>query len=389
MGLIKDTAYNYYGGSQSFLGDGLTINFNVVLTPQPKLQKDIFVYVNGEVLNDDEYTYENNVLTIGAYVLDDDGNVVLDENGDPTIDETNPPLLEFDQVVVTLVNKQHGNYRYTSLADLVNNFMVSYVGDGKIINRAKRRDILFHAKRAMQEFAFDIAKVEKIQEIELGPNLSIPMPQDYVNYVAFSYVDEYGVEHPINRGRITSSPSEAILQDDDALYMFDDEEQVIKTTSLTDERLLNLDARSLTGSYNNEDYFYNRDYPAEKLIEAGKRYGGTPELMNKNGFFYIDEYKGAFKFSSNLVGAIITIKYVSDSLGTDEEMKVHKFAEEALYKYVAHAILSTMAQVPEYIVNRFKRERRAAMRNAKLRLYDLKLPELTNVMRGKSKHIKS
>jgi len=47
-----------------------------------------------------------------------------------------------------------------------------------------------------------------------------------------------------------------------------------------------------------------------------------------------------------------------------------------------------MSQVPEYIVNRFKKERRAAMRNAKLRMYDLKLPELTQVMRGKSKQIK-
>lgn len=131
MGLIKDTAYNYYGGSQSFLGDGLTIDFNVVLTPQPKLSKEIFVFVNGEQLNEDEFTYENNVLTIGAYVLDDDGDVVLDENGDPTIDENNPPLVEFDQLVVTLVNKQHGNYRYTSLNDVVNNFIVSYVGDGK------------------------------------------------------------------------------------------------------------------------------------------------------------------------------------------------------------------------------------------------------------------
>ena len=39
-------------------------------------------------------------------------------------------------------------------------------------------------------------------------------------------------------------------------------------------------------------------------------------------------------------------------------------------------------------LNRFRRERRAAMRNAKLRLSNLKLKELTQVMRGKSKQIK-
>ena len=69
-------------------------------------------------------------------------------------------------------------------------------------------------------------------------------------------------------------------------------------------------------------------------------------------------------------------------------MQIHKLAEEALYKYVAYAILTTKSNVPEYIVNRYKRERRAAMRNAKLRLSNIKLRELTQIMRGKSKQIK-
>jgi len=69
-------------------------------------------------------------------------------------------------------------------------------------------------------------------------------------------------------------------------------------------------------------------------------------------------------------------------------MQIHKLAEEALYKYIAYAILSTKSNIPEYIVNRYRRERRAAMRNAKLRLSNIKLRELTQIMRGKSKQIK-
>ena len=45
-------------------------------------------------------------------------------------------------------------------------------------------------------------------------------------------------------------------------------------------------------------------------------------------------------------------------------------------------------EIPEYIVNRFKRERRAAMRNAKLRLSNVKLAEIAATMRNKSKQIK-
>ena len=51
-------------------------------------------------------------------------------------------------------------------------------------------------------------------------------------------------------------------------------------------------------------------------------------------------------------------------------------------------LLSTRIGIPEFIINRYRRSRRAAMRNAKIRLSNLKVGELTQVMRGKSKHIK-
>ena len=56
-------------------------------------------------------------------------------------------------------------------------------------------------------------------------------------------------------------------------------------------------------------------------------------------------------------------------------MKIHKFAEEGMYKSLVYNILSTRALVPEYIINRYKKERRAAMRNAKHRLSQLKIGE--------------
>jgi hypothetical protein len=102
----------------------------------------------------------------------------------------------------------------------------------------------------------------------------------------------------------------------------------------------------------------------------------------------LDELNGKISFSSDLADEIITLKYISDGLGTDDEMQIHKFAEDAMYKYITHAIASTKANMPEYIINRFRKEKRAAMRNAKLRLSSLKLDELTQVMRGKSKVLK-
>jgi hypothetical protein len=120
----------------------------------------------------------------------------------------------------------------------------------------------------------------------------------------------------------------------------------------------------------------------------GARYGLEPEFANSNGVYFIDNLRGRIFFDSSLSGKIITLKYVSDSLGTDGEMIVHKFAEEAMYKHIAYAILATRANTQEYLVMRFKKEKFAATRQAKLRLSNLKSEELTQVMRGKSKIIK-
>jgi hypothetical protein len=134
---------------------------------------------------------------------------------------------------------------------------------------------------------------------------------------------------------------------------------------------------------NNDDYEDDTYWPHE-----GRRYGLEPSHAQINGSFYIDDRLGKIHFSSDVNGKTVILDYISDSLGTDKEMKVHKFAEEALYKWIAYGILSSRANVPEYIVQRFKKEKFAETRKAKLRLSNIKLEEITQILRGKSKQIK-
>ena len=89
-----------------------------------------------------------------------------------------------------------------------------------------------------------------------------------------------------------------------------------------------------------------------------------------------------------MAGETVTLKYVSDGLGTDAEMVVHKFCEEACYKWIAYGILSTRSNIPEYIVQRFKKERFAETRKAKIRLSNIKIEEFTQVLKGIGKQIK-
>ena len=275
----------------------------------------------------------------------------------------------------------YGSYIYISLDDIINNFIVAYVGAGKLIPSAKRTDIMFHAKRGLQEFSYDTLKVIKSQELTIPPSLSIIIPQDYVNYVKCSWVDDAGAKHIIYPTRVTSNPTELPIQDDTGEPTQDKTgANLLSQQSLTEERWKN---RSLTTDFQPDDYRYPFN---EGLI--GQRYGLQPEEAQVNGMFTINERTGTFSFSSDLAGKLIILEYISDGLAVDLDMKLPKMAEQAMYMHIAYSILSGRAGVPEYVVNRFKRDRSSALRNAKIRLSNIKIEEIAQVFRNKSKWIK-
>ena len=537
-----------------------------------------------------------------------------------------------------------GGYQFTSLDDVITQFQIAYVGEDKIISKARRSDVAFHAQRALQELSFDTLKSVKSQQIDVPPSLTMVLPHDYVNYTKLSWVDSAGIKHPIHRTSVTSNPFEIkqgvggnrdyvfeagqemlsnsgfsdvngydatgwnkkqsgafggnfqsgvgifngklrwsyvsttfsgqtagqtsafyqqidvtglkavdisadgvvanITYDNSALKNNGDPNPNASGTAVstirfglttTDPSLINdlsnipdyahsyvngsgatitvstnqspffkseffdlgyvewngsdsstktldtlsvegydtvyvvaisyvelsvpiqsglalkpagytpistpngliqttdgdgnvtwaldpdvkvtgagnlnsLDNLSVVSSYvatplsqatnttnsstwnnyksgtptsNQDDYQDDTYWPLD-----GSRFGLDPQHAQANGSFYIDPRLGRIHFSSNISGKTVILDYISDSLGTDAEMQVHKFAEEAMYKWIAYAILSTRANTQEYIVQRFRKERFAAVRTAKLRLSNIKLEELTQILRGKSKQIK-
>lgn len=297
------------------------------------------------------------------------------------ITETNEQYYLGPDSVWNSLDENYGGYQFIPIKDIVNNFMISYVGEEKIISKLKRTDVAFHAQRGIQELTFDTLPSIKTQEIEIGPQLYMVLPQDYVNYVKFTWVDDRGIERVIYPAIKTSNP-QSILQDGNYEYTYDHTGEILYAgRSLTSERFMASSGGSVQDeNYNNGDFLVSQNY--------GRRYGSNPENMQSNGVFFIDPARGLVHFSSDLVGRIVTIKYISDGLATDEGMVVHKFAEEALYKYIAHAVLATRSNTPEYMIARFKKEYVAARRNAKIRLSNIKIEEITQVMRNKSKHIK-
>ena len=287
--------------------------------------------------------------------------------------------------------QNYGSYEYVTLGDVVNNFIVAYVGAGKLIPSVKRTDLIFHAKRALQEFSYDTLKSIKSQELTIPPNLGVVIPQDYVNYVRMSWIDQAGVQriiYPANN--LTNSPYSTPLQDSEGVPTQDNFGENIEGTSITEERWKSNSQGILEGEFNASVDWAGFDwgYGGMWNLGYGQLYGIDPQYSQVNGWFNMNDREGKISFSSNLVGKLIILEYISDGLAYDMDSRVPKLAEAAIYAYLSHAVLASRINQPEYIINRLKREASSKLRNTKIRLSNIKLGEIVQVMRGKSKWIK-
>ena len=385
-GLIIETNSQYYAGQQAFVGDNATLDFTCTFNT------DLIATVGG-------VSNTNYSVTVNGAAQVENTNYSLLSTPKNTIRFTVAPALDASIVVslvVTTKRDNYGGYQYASLNDIINNFIVAYVGAGKLIPSVKRTDVIFHAKRGMQEFSYDTLKSVKSQELTISPSLTAVIPQDYVNYVRLSWIDQLGVKRIIYPNtNLTINPAQAPEQDSTGQIVQDNLEENIDTDPpQTVERWRSADDKKITGLFNADSVNAGYDIDGINMSSIywggayGQRYGLDPSLTQTNGWFGIDEARGVFTFSSNLKGRLIVIEYISDGLAYDLDTRVPKMIEDAMYAHISHAIIASRINQPEYIVNRLKRERSAKLRNAKIRLSNIKIGELTQLMRGKSKWIK-
>ena len=397
-GLITETNRQYYEGAQGFIADGpnqYVTTFNTDLVFGSWDPNEINYALNNFKLytsptglpgSFEEYLLEYSVvdntiaiadaLAIGTYVVVqlkilDGGNYGDKDAFGNTVEEN------------------YGSYAYITLNDIINNFIVAYVGTGKLVSDVKRTDVIFHAKRGLQEFSYDTLKSIKSQELNIPHSLSVVIPQDYVNYVKMSWIDHAGLKHPIYPvNALTTNPYENPIQDSRGVPIQDNFDANIEGDSLTEERW---NANRILQNFYDNDFgdvdFYNGDNWVQDRF-FGQLYGLDPQYANINGYFSINDRENKISFSSNLVGKLIVLEYISDGLAYDLDSRLPKMAEEAMYAYILHAIISTRSGSQEYLVRRLQQDKSTKLRNAKIRLSNIKLEEITQVLRGKSKWIK-
>lgn len=406
MSLVTETNQQYYQGAQGFRGnsDGdagqvftTTFNTDLVLGNYDPNEIDytlnnfkIYTSTTGlpgswsEYTN--AYTLSNNAVTITGALAANIFLVVQLKK----LDGGNYASTPAEEAIGDTVENNYGGYSYITLNDAIDNFMVGYVGDGKIIQTAKKSDVLFFAKRTLQEFSYDTLKSIHSQELTIPASLNIVLPQDYVNYVNVSWIDTYGVKRPIfPTNNLTTIPYNTPVQDNKGVPTQDNFGENIEGTSITKERFDSMNTDILNNNFDLDDWaYFSNAYGYNGNWNIGQFYGADPQYSNVNGYFTIDEREGKMSFSSDLVDKLIVLEYISDGLAYDKDTKVPKLAEEALYASILHYIVSTRANQPEYLVQRLRKDKSSKLRNAKIRLSNIKLTEIVQVMRGKSKWLK-
>lgn len=287
-------------------------------------------------------------------------------------------------------NENWGSYQYISLEDIVNNFMLMYVGNDKLINNVQRYNVLFHAKRGIQEINYDALKEIKVLEISICDDLKFILPNDYVNYVRISLYKD-GVLRPLTEN-IQTNYSNSYLQDNNCRVLFDQDGNVLEGTSILDyDRVTNQQKTMYPGSglyAGREGINIDQNWYFDYSI--GANYGLNTETANVNPTYRIDKASGVINFGSGMAGELCILEYISDGMqdGDDSKVSINKMAEEFMYAYIKYAILNAKVGVQEYVVNRAKKDKTALLRNAKIRLSNIHPGRLLMNMRGRDKWIK-
>tara|TARA_R110000868_G_scaffold9053_4_gene45865 strand:- start:226 stop:1419 length:1194 start_codon:yes stop_codon:yes gene_type:complete len=391
-GLITETNEEYYVGQKVYtLGAASTqsefvTTFNTELTDGVVSEYDRNYYL--QTSNDNGTTW----VTVPSEVKTNTSTTIV--SGTNSVPVTlGPSILVRVAIFVTALESNYGGYSYIKLGDIINNFLIAYVGAGKLIPSVKRTDVIFHAKRGLQEFSYDTLKSVSSMELTIPASLSIALPQDYVNYVRLSWIDSIGVKHIIYpANELTINPIQSPEQDSTGEIVQNSFGTNNQLDSQTDQRWNENNTNQITGIFNQDQANQGYDwwgYGQGGGGYFGQRYGLNPSLTQGNGWFTVNERTGSFSFSSDLANKLVVVEYVSDGLAYHEDSRVPKMAEDAMYSHLVYSILSTRINQPEYVIRRWKQDRYAKLRNAKIRLSNLKIEELTQIMRGKSKMIKN
>lgn len=281
-----------------------------------------------------------------------------------------------------------GYYQFISLKEIIDNYVVLYGDDDNHGSKPMLTKIQAFAQRAIQEFSYNIFKVQSF-EVTVNDQCLIPYPQDYIDTVSLSYVDEQGEERWMVPRLNSGAPRSVITDDDvdnDSNYVYDDEGN-LQYASRTSTTVENWNERpEATEQLSRGNLGYTGSYAT-----YGKRYWQDGQADgNQNPTYVLNDEQGVIYLEPRVQGETITLRYTSDGLGgTPDEIRVPKQAEQAIYDSIYYESIVRSSKVPANEKQRAKTRMNGKRREAKLRLGTFSKRELHLILRGQANWIKT
>lgn len=275
-------------------------------------------------------------------------------------------------------SKNHGSYQYISLPDIINNYMLIYVGDDKVVDNVKKHIVRFHAKQAIKDLNYNAFRNIKVLETTIGSDLKLIMPSGYVDYIRLS-MESNGVLYPLTQN---TKPMSAVsyLKDNNDELLFDNTGEVLYGSSELDSQRLSATPATYGSA---ESAFCNR-------YSIGGQYGLDTSEANSNPRFRINRASGVIDFDSNMRDKLVVIEYISDGMegGVDSDIVIHKFFERYMYSYLTAEILDAKRGVSAVEKRKAAKKKEADGRNARIMISDIDPSRLLMTLRGQDNQIK-
>ena len=286
---------------------------------------------------------------------------------------------------------------FISLNDIINNFLISYTGPGKLIPDAKRTEVVFHARRCLQEFAYETLKSQMnttgtttaYVAGSAGPPIVprvypyYPLPSDFVATIS------------LTRSPLIPSATLTGVSITSSFGQF----ACNTVTEITVGGTVTISGAfggsgSITG-YTNPKTYYVIAVTGTTSFQLSETLGGpgvvttigtptgltyvlantsvpmtqvTTQPTTSTTQYYIDYVNDRIYFGSTISQFNIAYNYLSNALTTDETASIPKLAEEALYSCMIYAILANRENTNPNVLQRLLMEKVVMLERSKSRL---------------------
>lgn len=255
-----------------------------------------------------------------------------------------------------------GDSQYTSLKDIVAEYMDGLLPDDKTYDIPKR-NVIKQARNAIKLYKRSAVRELTALELDLSSSLQVTLPLDYADYWRISWVTEQGKLFPMAKNERLSI-AKSILQDDEFKFIYDDTGEYItaqgKTPSVDDTVI----------ALSNFNFDLGQDFA--------------------NGDFNIDKEAGVIQFGSKAKERTIVLEYISDGLynKADADIKINSIAVEAINNYIYFHLIRRFDKVPQSEKDRARRDWKISERVMNSLMNPIRLEDVLQVAKSRSRWVK-